>query len=173
MITKKLITEKNGTFELNCSDCALTVTFQVPRNASWKHCQEWQIDLPLMTISLLLWLLFFPCSKSNEEEDFRKAIQLYENDTTHRTKRGTKGQTSQVIDMQLCRLSITWYGISLAVGKEPWLSGVLFRGLPLWISIRFRADSNVCYGQKSWNCFFRHPFLWDLLAAMSYSLFRG
>ena len=31
--------------------------------------------------------------------------------TTHRTKRGTKGQTSQVIDMQLCRLSITWYRI--------------------------------------------------------------
>ena len=30
---------------------------------------------------------------------------------THRTKKGTKGQTSQVIDMQLCRLSITWYGI--------------------------------------------------------------
>ena len=28
-----------------------------------------------------------------------------------RTKRGTKGQTSQVIDMQLCRLSISWYRI--------------------------------------------------------------
>ena len=81
------------------------------RNASWKHCQEWQIDLPSMTISLLLWLLFFHCSKSNEEEDFRKAIQLYENDTTHRTKRGTKGQTSQVIDKRLCRLSISWYRI--------------------------------------------------------------
>ena len=59
---------------------------------------------------------FFHCSKSNEEGDFRKATQLYENmvgvncrHTTHRTKRGTKGQTSQVIDMQLCRLSITWY----------------------------------------------------------------
>ena len=88
------------------------------RNASWKHCQEWQIDLPSMTISVFLWLLFFHCSKSYEEEDFRKATQLYENTvgvncrrTTHRTKRGTKGQTSQVFDMQLCRLSISWYWI--------------------------------------------------------------
>ena len=85
------------------------------RNASWKHCQEWQIDLPSMTISVFLWLLFFHCSKSNEEEDF---IRLYENTvgvncrhTTHRTKRGTKGQTSQVIDKRLCRLSISWYRI--------------------------------------------------------------
>ena len=61
---------------------------------------------------------FFHCSKSNEEEDFRKATQLYENTVgvncehrTHWTKRGTKGQTSQVIDMQLCRLSISWYWI--------------------------------------------------------------
>ena len=56
----------------------------------------------------IIWLLFFHCSKSNEEADFRKAIQSYENTvglncrhTTHRTKRGTKSQTSQVIDMQL------------------------------------------------------------------------
>ena len=88
------------------------------RNASWKHCQEWQLDLPSMTISVFLWLLFFHCSKSNEEEDFRKATQLYENTVgvncehrTHWNKRGTKGQTSQVIDMQLCRLSISWYWI--------------------------------------------------------------
>ena len=47
-------------------------------------------------------------TKSNEEADFRKATQSHENTvgvncrhTTHRTKRGTKGQTSQVIDMQL------------------------------------------------------------------------
>ena len=30
---------------------------------------------------------------------------------TDRTKRGTKVQTSQVIDMQVCMLSITWYRI--------------------------------------------------------------
>ena len=67
-------------------------------------------------------LLFFHCSKSNEEADFRKAIQSYENTvgvncrhTTHRTvKRGTcKGQTSQVIDMQLHEAVnyYTWYRI--------------------------------------------------------------
>ena len=62
--------------------------------------------------------LFFRCSKSNEEDEFRKATQLYENTvgvncrhTTHRTKRGTRGQTSQVIDKRLCRLSISWYQI--------------------------------------------------------------
>ena len=61
---------------------------------------------------------FFHCSKSNEEDEFRKATQLYENTvgvncrhTTHQTKRGTKGQTSQVIDKRLCRLSISWYRI--------------------------------------------------------------
>ena len=61
---------------------------------------------------------FFHCSKSNKEEDFRKATKLYENmvgvnyeHRTHWTKRGTKGQTSQVIDMQLCRPSISWYWI--------------------------------------------------------------
>ena len=111
MITNKLIKRTERLYSPALIVHALNVTFQVFRNASWKHCQEWQIELPSMTISLLLWLLFFHCSKSNEEEDFRKAIQLYENDTTHRTKRGTKGQTSQVIDMQLCRLSITWYRI--------------------------------------------------------------
>ena len=82
---------------------------------------------------------FFHCSKSNEKAYFRKATQSHENTvcvncrhTTHRTKRGTKGQTSQVIDMQLCRLSITWYRIG-------WFSGVLFRGLPLWISLISRG----------------------------------
>ena len=56
----------------------------------------------------------------SEEADFKKAIQSYENTvgvncrhTTHRTKRGTKGQTSQVIDMQLHEAVnyYTWYRI--------------------------------------------------------------
>jgi len=38
----------------------------------------------------------------------------------------------------------------------------LFRGLPLCFGFHgFRADSNVCDGQKSWNYFFRLPFLWE------------
>ena len=61
--------------------------------------------------------------------------------TTHRTKRGTKGQTSQVIDMQLCRLSITWYRIG-------WFSGVLFRGLPLSISLISRGFQCLRLAEK-------------------------
>ena len=90
---------------------------------------------------------------------------------THRTKRETKGQTSQVIDMQLCRLSVTWYRIGCRKRTlifRSFISGIWRFGFH-W----FRADSNVYDWQKSWNCFFRHPFLWDHLAAMSYSLFRG
>ena len=38
----------------------------------------------------------------------------------------------------------------------------LFRGLPLCFGFHgFHADSNVCDGQKSWNYFFRLPFLWE------------
>ena len=54
---------------------------------------------------------FFHCSKSNEEEDFRKAIQLFENKVGVNRRHTKNHQTSQVIDMQLCRLSITWYRI--------------------------------------------------------------
>ena len=72
-----------------------------------------------MTISLhSLTSFFFHFSRSNEEADFRKATHSYENTvgvncrhTTHQTNRETKGQTFLVIDMQLCRLSITWYRI--------------------------------------------------------------
>ena len=37
----------------------------------------------------------------------------------------------------------------------------------------FRADSYFCDGRKSWTYFFRLPFLWDHLTAMSCSLFLG
>ena len=53
---------------------------------------------------------FFHCSKSNEE-DFRRAIQLFENTVGVNRGHTKNHQTSQVIDMQLCRLSITWYRI--------------------------------------------------------------
>ena len=97
---------------MTCSDCALNVNFQVTRNASWKHSHRFSRMTNRPTIdddfSSFSDFFFFNCSKSNEEADFRKAIQSYENTlglncrhTTHRTKRGTKGQTSQVIDMQL------------------------------------------------------------------------
>ena len=62
-------------------------------------------------------------------------------------------------------------GIGLAVGKElqEFYFGVCRLGFH-W----FRADSAVYDWQKSWNnCFFRDLFLWDHLAAMSFSLFRG
>ena len=94
---------------------------------------------------------FFHCSKSNEEADFRKVAQSYENTvgvncrhTTHRIKRGTKGQTSQVIDMQPCRLSVTWYRI----GCRKRTSGVLFRGLPLWISLISRGFQCLRLAEK-------------------------
>ena len=140
---------------LTCSDCALNVTFQVTRKASWKHCQEWQIDLdlPSMTISLLLWLLFFHCSKSNE--DFREATQLYENmvgvnrrHTTHWTKRETKGQTSQVIDMQLCRLSITCYRIGCRKRTLTFRSFISELRLPLWISLVSRGFQCLRWAEK-------------------------
>ena len=64
--------------------------------------------------------------------------------TTHRIKRGTKGQTSQVIDMQPCRLSVTWYRI----GCRKRTSGVLFRGLPLWISLISRGFQCLRLAEK-------------------------
>ena len=148
MITNKLIKRTVRLYWPALIVHAPNVNFQVTRNANWKHCQEWQIDLPSMTILFILWLLFFHCSKSNEEVDFRKATQSYENTvgvncryTTHGSKRGTKGQTSQVTDMQLCRLSITWYRIG-------WFSGVLFRGLPLWISLISRGFQCLRLAEK-------------------------
>ena len=124
-------------------DCALNVHFQVIRNASWKHSQEWQIDLPSsMTISLHSLTSFFPLFKIEWRSSFSKSdpiIREYgglnRRHTTHRTKRGTKlPQTSQVIDMQLHE-AVNYVISGLAVGKEHWLSGALFRGLPLWISL--------------------------------------
>ena len=123
------------------------------RNASWKHCQEWQIDLPSMTISVFLWLLFFHCSKSNEEEDFRKATQLYENtvgvtvDTRHIELKGepkVKHLKWLTCNFAGCQLR----GIGLAVGKQRWFSGVLFRGLPLWISLISRGFQCLRLAEK-------------------------
>ena len=69
--------------------------------------------------------------------------------TTHRTKRGTKSQTSQVIDMQLCRLPITWYRIGC--GKRTLIFRsfiILFRGLPLWISLISRGFQCLRLAEK-------------------------
>ena len=60
---------------------------------------------------------------------------------TRRTKKGTSGQTSQVIDMQLCRLSITWYGIGCRKRTLTFYFGVCHFEFH-W----FRADSNVYDG---------------------------
>ena len=147
------------------------------RNASWKHCQEWQLDLPSMTISVFLWLLFFHCSKSNEEEDFRKATQLYENtvgvtvDTRHIELKGepkVKHLKCLTCNFAACQFR----DIGLAVGKEHCFSGVIFRGLPLWISLASRGFQCLRRAEKL-KLFPSSPVLWDHLAATSCSLFRG
>ena len=62
-----------------------------------------------MKISVFLLLLFFHWSKSNQEEDFRKATQLYENtvgetvDTRHIE---LKGEPKTLIDLLLTSCAI-------------------------------------------------------------------
>ena len=63
MITNKL-TERTERLYWSCTDLLRLCTkrhFSGDQETSWKHCQEWQIDvdLPFLTISILLWLLFF------------------------------------------------------------------------------------------------------------------
>ena len=86
-----------------------------------------------MTISVFLWLLFFHCSKSNEEEDFRKATQLYENtvgvtvDTGHIELKGEP--KVKHLKWLTCNFAgCQFRGIGLAVRKERYFSGVLFPG---------------------------------------------
>ena len=62
--------------------------------------------------------------------------------------------------------------IGLAVGKEHCFSGVIFRGLPLWISLASRGFQCLRRAEKL-KLFPSSPVLWDHLAATSCSLFRG
>ena len=121
------------------------------RNASWKHGQERKIDLPSMTISVFLWLLFFNLLKSNEEEDFRKATQLYKNtvgvNCRHMTHR-TKGEPRSNISLKCSFAGCHFRGIGLAVGNECCFSGVLFRGFPLWISLVSRGFQCLRWSEK-------------------------
>ena len=129
-----------------------------------------------MMISLLLWLPFFHCSKSNEEEDFRKAIQFYKNTVGVNCRHDTSNQKGN--QRSKISWSSDWYATlqavncvvwdSWAVGKERWLEEFYF-GVCRFGFHWFRADSNVYDGQKSWNCFFRHRFSMGSLS--SYELF--
>ena len=116
-----------------------------------------------MTSSVFLWLLFFHCSKSNEEEDFRKATQLYENtvgvtvDTRHIELKGepkVKHLKWLTSDFAGCQFR----GIGLDVGKERYFS-LVSRGFQFlqWV--------------EKLKSFLSSPVLWDHLAATSYSLF--
>ena len=96
---------------------------------------------------------FFHCSKSNEEEDFRKATQLYENtvgvtaDTRHIELKGepkVKHHKWLTCNFAGCQFR----GIGLAVRKERCFSGVLFRGLPLWISLVSRGFQCLPWAEK-------------------------
>ena len=46
--------------------------------ASWKHCQEWQIHLPSLTTSLLLWLLFSIVQNRLKTNIWQKRPNYYE-----------------------------------------------------------------------------------------------
>ena len=76
MITNKLIKITVRLYWTSLIVHWVAAAFQVTMKTSWKHFQEWQIHLPSMTTSLLLWLLFFYCSKSIEDEYLAKATQL-------------------------------------------------------------------------------------------------
>ena len=82
MITNKLIKITVRLYWTSLIVHCVAAAFQVTMKTSWKHCQEWQIHLPSMTTSLLLWLLFFYRSKSIEDEYLAKATHrpnYYEN----------------------------------------------------------------------------------------------
>ena len=83
---------------------------------------------------------------NNSIENTTPLWSIQTHTTLHRTKGEPKVKRLKWLTCNFVRCQLRVIG--LAVGKERWLSGVLFRGLPLWVSLVSRGFQCVRWAEK-------------------------